>query len=471
MLVRSFTKVRRSALTAFALLVGTVSAAAAQSPPTLPPEDCVRMLREARFETDPAGELAHLRAAREAFPDEIAVLAALLGYHQRHALPAAEHAALVKALGHRVENRDLPLPVAMLAQVAQDRQVAKGTAELLAERLASRIARTDAAPEPEALGLLARYQARLDDLEGTFESLSQQWELTGDPKVRWQLATAAERLERWSVVLDLLAEIPDRTVALERRYLKALGKAGSADRFLAAIDALSDPAPASEPPADQAAEQPINLDELFGIERSVPAILQQAAWDLWDRGLEAESERVFRRLLSLRPKSEVANAAILHLFASDQEIVARTEAAEDRWAKVTDAQSLFDEGTRRMTTGDAAGAVDLLRRAAPGLPDLEAAWYNLGMASFRLEQWDEAAGAFGRAAQLNPRRAEAHYFLGLALHRLARCGEAVTSLENAIGLAPSRTTAHYYLAECYATLGDAAAAKAHRDAYEASKEP
>ena len=45
---------------------------------------------------------------------------------------------------------------------------------------------------------------------------------------------------------------------------------------------------------------------------------------------------------------------------------------------------------------------------------------NFGLAANRLERWDEAERAFGRAAELNPARTESRLNHGIALYQLKR---------------------------------------------------
>lgn len=161
---------------------------------------------------------------------------------------------------------------------------------------------------------------------------------------------------------------------------------------------------------------------------------------------------------------------LLHLYATEEERGEYAAAVSESWEEEVDPQKLLDEGTQRLAAGDAEGALDLLARAAPRFPNLEAPWFNLGMAAYRLERWEQAAKALGRAVELNPERAAAHFFRGVSLMHLERCGEAVDALERGVGLDPERTASHYYLMHCYRDLGRAEDAERHRRLYEATRE-
>ena len=74
-------------------------------------------------------------------------------------------------------------------------------------------------------------------------------------------------------------------------------------------------------------------------------------------------------------------------------------------------------------------AIMLLRRF-PGLlgRDPEAA-YVLGVAHFRLREYEPAERAFRHAIRLDPTRARAFYYLGLTMERRARETEALNAYQ------------------------------------------
>jgi tetratricopeptide (TPR) repeat protein len=195
-------------------------------------------------------------------------------------------------------------------------------------------------------------------------------------------------------------------------------------------------------------------------------MLKDIAWSLRDAGRDAEAEQVFRRALAFDPEDPETQAVLLHLYGNETEREAHDEAVARRWQETTDPQALLDEGTERLAAGDARGALELLRRAAPEHPNLEAAWYNLGIAAYRSKEWPTAEDAYRRAAAINPQRADSHFFRGVALVHLERWAEAVGALSRALALDPARLQAHYHLAVCHERLGDREEAARHRRLYE-----
>jgi tetratricopeptide (TPR) repeat protein len=152
---------------------------------------------------------------------------------------------------------------------------------------------------------------------------------------------------------------------------------------------------------------------------------------------------------------------LLHLYGTAEERAAAAAANASRRQEESDPLALFEEGSDLLGAGDAAGARELLARAAPELGDshyAEPAWYNLGTAAFKLERWGEAAEAFAQAIAVNGERTESHWKRGIALFHLERYADAVVALKRTLELQADKRDAHYYLASCYQQLGDRTAA-------------
>ena len=417
----------------------------------------LRQARIAQMEGHVAEELETLRAAVESHPREIAPIYALLEYHRRNGLPGEEHRRMLELFARRLEDPQHDLPIGVLTGIVRDPEADEATLRLITERVERRI--ESRGRGPEVLELLAQLQERLGRAEAALATLEELYRLQPSDVLRWQLYVCYVRLERWGAAADVVASFLEEEEAEIWRgpYVRLLGKAGRFEELMRQIDGLASDALTSEagggPPGPERSE-----------------LLWSSAWNLRDSGREAEAELLFRRLLEHEPEHQGARTVLLHLYGSDEERQTFAAAEVERWHGETDPRTLFDEGTERLMAGDAEAALDLLKRAAPGLPELEAAWYNLGMAAYRLEDWAATESGFGRAAELNADRAESFFFRGIALVNLGRCGDAVEPLERALELDPDRDLAHYHLAQCYQTLGDAEAAARHRRLYDAARQ-
>lgn len=422
----------------------------------LPPVKCVELLRGARIAQlrgDAAVEIEKLRLAAESFPDELAPLYALLDYHRRHPLSESEHRSLLALVAQRITNRERPLPATFLDFLARDPQTDPATLATTLEHLSARLAATGEV-DPDLLAVRASLEERLERPAEAVQTLERLWQQTRRADVLWRVFTLHLRFEQWPQALSAADRMTDEDwQAPPGMLLDLVSKAGEVERTLAMVERLA----GTTAPAGPDLSDPTRLGD--GIRR--------AAWNLRDQGQDAAAEQLFRRALVFQPENPELRGVLLHLYGSEAERQEHADAVAQTWEKENDPRALFDEGTRRLTTGDAASAIDLLRRAAPQLPELEAAWYNLGMAAYRLEDWETTASAFSRAAELNAERVQSHYFRGIALGHLNRCAEAVIELKRALELDSKEKRAHYYLYDCYKKLGDLEAAKAAYDRYKA----
>jgi len=435
---------------------------------SMPPADCLRILREARIarmNRDLGGELAGLQAAWAAFPGELAVASDLLERHQRDPLPDELYGEVLAALEQRMANLELPLPYGVLARAVQDPGTTDEVLALFLESLEPRSHGGQAESEDpktvdaKLLRLLARLQVRLAQEEAALETMEKLWKHFPSESLRWPLVQLNVKLERWPRVLELMkGEGHDTSTYRRDLYFEALSKAGSYDEVARLVEELL---PTSPPP--------VSPTYYPGFMNANVEIVKRAAWNFRDRGMDAESEKLFRRVLAAMPNDTESRGVLLHLYGSVEERQEHADALAEKWEEEIDPQELFEEGTQRLTNGNVEGAFELLQRAAPHFPDLEAAWYNYGMAAYRLERWDSVADAFSNAARLNEARLESFLYLGIALQHLNRCPEAVAALERVVSLDPAQTKAHYYLSNCFKILGDTDSARRHMEAYRAAR--
>lgn len=455
---------RLAAAAGIALLLGSgaVAGGEPQGDAILPPVECVERLRAARIAGmtgDPQAEREQIEAALADFPRSLAPLYALIDHHRRHPPPPEEKAKLLALLAERLRDPETPVPFGVLAKMARDPEAELETLELVAETLERQQrearARGDQ-PDGDRLRLIAGLQERVGRPEDALETLRGLWALEPEPELVLPLALLLDRFGRYREAVELLAPYAtDDRPHLVYLYARALGAAGDFDQLLALIERF-EARPSDGPRTAWQDEQHRNL-------------LRRAAWELHDAGRGEEAERLFRRLVELAPDNDEARAALLYFYASDGDRREQQQAMAASWEEVRDPNALLQEGIRRLAAGDSAGAVELLEKAVPQFPELEAGWFNLGIAATQVEDWDLAAAALERAAALNGERVDTHLNRGLALFHAQRYAEAIASLERALELDPGRSTAHYYLGNAHRALGNAAAAERHLAAYRAAQ--
>lgn len=95
------------------------------------------------------------------------------------------------------------------------------------------------------------------------------------------------------------------------------------------------------------------------------------------------------------------------------------------------------------------------------MPDLAAAYGNLGNALGELGKLDDAVASYRNALAVNPDMAETHNNLGNVLRNLGRLEDAVSSFERAVALQPEFAEAHSNLGNLCQDLGQAGAAVAN----------
>ena len=79
--------------------------------------------------------------------------------------------------------------------------------------------------------------------------------------------------------------------------------------------------------------------------------------------------------------------------------------------------------------------------------------YGLGMAYYRLEQYQDAIAPFKEAIRINPNDAKPHHVLGMTFFFLEQYQDAIGSYKEAIRIKPNHTNAHYWLGSTYLELG------------------
>jgi tetratricopeptide (TPR) repeat protein len=402
------------------------SAAAAEA--GLPPLACVETLRAARIaglSGRSADAAQRLEAALEQPGCELSGLFELFRLMRTPGgVPADREPVLRQRLVTRLEDPSATLPEGMLGFLvafpgapADDELLLT----VLERRLAALLPPGDAAAgtsTAELLHAVADLQERLGRREAARDTLGRLLALAPTEPLRWRAVLLDLSLLRWDSAAPLLEALLAGEMAadhLRTLYTITLANLGRYDEMLAQIARLplATPPPGSDLPGDGFVD-----------------LLLEAAWGLRQAGRASEAEALFRQAVARDPSRQEATLALLHLYSSDVERAAHAATLGAQRLAQADPQALYDEGSALLAAGDAATARELLARAAPQLADgplAESFWYNLGLAAYKLERWEEAATAFGEAAAINPERPETHLQRGLALHRLSRCAEAGTA--------------------------------------------
>lgn len=437
----------------------------------LPPIQCVEALRTARIERqqlDGPAAAQRLERALELPGCELPALAELIRLAGEGMLPDSRDAELRRRLAARLEDPGFALPdgiVEYLATLSGEERDGR----LLLDSLGRRLERLDASevgPDrrqlTEMLRVSARLQQELGQLREALDTIDRLATLDDSESWRWEGLNLAYRLEDWPQVahrVESMLELPGAAEQLRPLYVQALAQLGRFEELEVQLDLLSPRVVAS---TGEPLEVVGDESEEEWQREAYARLLRSVAWALRDAGRDAEAEAVFRRVLSVAPEDASVRLVLLHLYGSQEERAGHAAAVAERRRGETDPQSLYEEGSQLLAAGDAASALDLLERAAPGLngtPVAEAAWYNLGLAAYKLERWEQAAEAFAQASDLNPDRPETHSQRGLALARLDRCEEAAPELERYLSARPDKHEVRYYLARCYEALGRGADAE------------
>ncbi len=430
---------------------------AAATPAVLPPVECVRGMREARLAWQ-AGDrqkaMADLDRAVEACPDHVDPLLERLELHRKLGDAAGVEADLALLRARLADPARVP-PEAAFARAVSDPGANVDELELIRARLTADLA---AAETPRRLRQLVVVEARLGRNEDARATLTRLLAVDPSPEVRWAAVRLDVALERWGDAIPELEALGGRSgtssFSARLHLIHAYGAVGRTEDAMRTALALYGASG--------------DLGSRFIREMVMQALLD-AGWALHDRGDVEHAATVFRKVLEIDPDNTEARAVLELVYASPEARAAATAARDRALEREENPGIVLEEGARRLAVGDAAGAWDLLDRAARGLGDNELAWYDLGLAAVKLERWEAAAEAFGHAVRLDPTNPTSRLNLGTALARIGRCAEAVEVLEALLVDRPEAYQAHYWLGRCWAELGDAAKAAEAMERYQLAR--
>jgi len=445
------------AVAALGLMMCTPAPAGEDGPDArrdLPPEPCVLALRTARITLETGGAAAGLARLREA---ATACGPLLETYLLVLELPEGASGALASEIGKiraGAKAGGAGSPLGTLALAVRSPGTSREVLESIAGRLEKEVA--GGRHDVTTLRALATAQARLGrdgPLEKTLRLLVKE---APDPWSRWALGRVAMRLGDWDTArkeLALLAKTDDGLGFLARlALLEVYGAMGDTARAVELATELGKDTGGS----------------VLVRERLVRTLLD-AAWDAWDRDDAGTAWQLFQQALRLDPENREAQDALDLVLATPAEREAAQRRRMEHLVAGGNGQDLLEEGTKLLAAGDAAEAWTLLDRGTRAEPASAIGWYNLGLASQQLERWEDAARAYGRAAELAPHNAMASLGLGIALAKLGRCTEAVRALEAARSADGGLYQADYYLWSCYTKLGQAGPARQALERYNAAR--
>jgi len=110
-------------------------------------------------------------------------------------------------------------------------------------------------------------------------------------------------------------------------------------------------------------------------------------------------------------------------------------------------RAAFDKGSRMLEKGDAGHSIPYLEQAIAQYPEHYMAYYDLGVAHFRLAHQAEAEQAFQKAIDLTKGTfAPPQFGLGAILCQKMEFPQAETLLRRALELEPGSASGKYYLA-------------------------
>jgi tetratricopeptide (TPR) repeat protein/transglutaminase-like putative cysteine protease len=113
------------------------------------------------------------------------------------------------------------------------------------------------------------------------------------------------------------------------------------------------------------------------------------------------------------------------------------------------AEQLYSNGADALEEGSYRQAVSLLKRVTELEPAHNLAWNQLGRAYLRLDQVDEAIGAFRQQIEINAYDMYAYKNLGLAYFEQRRFTEAESAFQKQLEINPLDSSAHWSLGAMY----------------------
>lgn len=111
-------------------------------------------------------------------------------------------------------------------------------------------------------------------------------------------------------------------------------------------------------------------------------------------------------------------------------------------------------GRKHYVAGEYDKAIIAFKDSIAKNPSSEDAYFYLGLAYGKTEQYKEEADAYEEAIKINPKRPELYFNLGTAYNNTGNAQKAISALSEAISLRPNYLKAHYSVCKLYSEIGD-----------------
>jgi len=177
-------------------------------------------------------------------------------------------------------------------------------------------------------------------------------------------------------------------------------------------------------------------------------------------GRHAEAATCYRRVLARNPRSEDALANLVAMFQEKRDLDSLRRYAAMLAELRPDSRTAVEAlATVAFAEGDYAAAAWHCRALVDSVPDRYENWFNLGVASQKIGNLEQAAQAYAQAAALKPDSARCHLNLGVVQQELSDLAAARGSYEAALKIDPDQPGALWNLALVLEQQGERAEAE------------
>lgn len=132
--------------------------------------------------------------------------------------------------------------------------------------------------------------------------------------------------------------------------------------------------------------------------------------------------------------------AVLYTVAQSHQKLGATDQAREAYNQLAarpedDVWHFIGKSAQQLLDDQADAALESAQHAAGMAGDLPEVHYQRGLVLAKRQEWQEAAAAFDRVAELNPSHAYAHYYAGLMHYRANRPDRMANRFEQFLKLA------------------------------------